>query len=86
VSDADREQGESSIEEAALASDVVVASSADNGTAGNPVSASSSRAHTAAPVRVLIEDPDLSERLSDTRLRQAVRTCLARVVRVPRGP
>jgi CRP/FNR family cyclic AMP-dependent transcriptional regulator len=42
--------------------------------------------HVAAPVRVLIEDPDLGEGLSGARLREAERTCLARVVRVPRGP
>jgi CRP/FNR family cyclic AMP-dependent transcriptional regulator len=35
---------------------------------------------------VLIEDPDLGEGLSGARLREAERTCLARVVRVPRGP
>jgi CRP-like cAMP-binding protein len=40
----------------------------------------------AATVRVLIEDPDLGEGLSGARLREAERTCLSRIVRVPRGP
>lgn len=44
------------------------------------------RGHVASLVQVLMEDVELGEGLSGTRLREAERTCLARVVRIPRGP
>jgi CRP/FNR family transcriptional regulator, cyclic AMP receptor protein len=43
------------------------------------------RGGVAEVVSVLIEDPDLGERLAERRLREAERACMTKVTRIPRG-
>src|SRR5919197_1609240 len=43
------------------------------------------RGGVAEVASVLIEDPDLGERLAEERLREAERACMTKVTRIPRG-